>query len=70
MIKYINGTTKRFALINTTNYNEDGQYCINTCDITELHELGFDNDDIEEANKMNVDDSVILDKGCHLIRIA
>ena len=44
------GITRVFAVINTTEYNNDGTWCITTASVLELHSLGFDE---EETNRID-----------------
>ena len=67
----IAGNTKKFCLINTTSYNNDGNYQVIVCDLNELFDLGFDESDRKWLEEMNVDELALTDYvGCHLIRIA
>lgn len=58
MSKSINGTCseneKQFAIINTTTYNNDGNYSIIVCKLDELESLGFDDDDIREIDSIMI----------------
>jgi len=65
------GNTKKFCLINTTSYNNDGNYQVIVCDFDELFNLGFDEEDKQRLDEMKVDEIILTDYfGCHLIRIA
>ena len=81
MAKIIEGTCeKMFCLINTTEYNNDGKYCVQVVSQNELPNVGF----IEGLNtiisiegkeyrveQMDVNDVANTDfSGCLLIRIA
>jgi hypothetical protein len=67
----ITGNTKKFCLINTTSYNNDGNYQVIVCDLNELFNLGFDESDRKWLEEMSVDEVILTDyNGCHLIRIA
>ena len=67
----ITGNTKKFCLINTTSYNNDGNYQVIVCDLNELFNLGFDESDRKWLEEMKVDELILTDyAGCHLIRIA
>lgn len=65
------GNIKKFCLINTTSYNNDGNYQVIVCDLNELFNLGFDEDDRKWLEEMSVDEIILTDySGCHLMRIA
>ena len=76
------GNVKRFLSINTTEYNNDGEYVIRDLDRTELVNFGWDNYDDEEyptytgSKMMKIDDmgvgTIICanEKGAYLMRIA
>ena len=81
MAKIIEGTCeKMFCVINTTEYNNDGKYCVQVVSQNELPNVGF----IEGLNtiisiegkeyrveQMDVNDVANTDfSGCLLIRIA
>lgn len=55
-MEVLNGTCKekRFAIINTTTYNNDGKYSIIVCKLDELESLGFDDDDIREIDALMI----------------
>lgn len=55
-MEVLNGNCKekRFAIINTTDYNNDGNYSIIVCKLDELEGLGFDDDDIREIDSIMI----------------
>lgn len=56
-MEVLNGTCskeKRFAIINTTDYNNDGNYSIIVCQLGELESLGFDDEDIREIDSIMI----------------
>lgn len=69
----IEGDNRVFALINTTDYNNDGRWQIATASFNELPGLGVSDDDMEERiDDLNVG-GVLNDfdyQGVILIRIA
>lgn len=62
-MKYINGhiaeneNDKRFAIINPTSYNEDGQWAITICGLEELEDCGFDDDERCQLDRLSVGES-------------
>lgn len=84
MAKIIEGTCeKMFCLINTTEYNNDGKYCVQVISQNELKDMGFDKgvdseitlkgypNDTFTIESMDVNDVANTDwDGCLLIRIA
>ena len=83
MAKIIEGTCeKMFCLINTTEYNNDGKYCVQVISESELKSVGFQqgvNTDVclkghnqmYSIKQMDVNDVADTDfSGCLLIRIA
>jgi hypothetical protein len=66
------GNAKMFCLINTTNYNGDGNYQVIVCNLEELFDLGFDREsDKKWLEELNVDEIALTDYvGCHIMRIA
>lgn len=67
----IAGNTKKFVLINSTNYNNDGSYQVIVCELEELLDLGFEKDDVKWLDEMKVDELALTDyAGCHIMRIA
>jgi hypothetical protein len=80
MAKSIFGDIRRFAVINTTEYNNDGNYAVQVVGYDELEELGIiekevlsrvsDNKDVY-VNDLNVGDIATTDyKGAYVMRIA
>lgn len=74
MAKTIKGKTKEwkmFCVINSTNYNNDAEYQVLVCAYNELPDWGFDEDDLSEIDKLEMDDKYQTDYlGCYVIRIA
>lgn len=66
------GIEKVFVMINSTNYNNDGKYCIHIGNLAEMAELGMNtSEDVNELNNLDVDGVALTDyKGCYVIRIA
>lgn len=66
------GDTRVFAVINTTDYNNDNRWSVVTVGIDDLSDLGFDAEAIERIDGMNVggmlDDFDFL--GVIVIRVA
>jgi hypothetical protein len=80
MAKSIFGDIRRFAVINTTEYNNDGNYAVQVVGYDELEGLGIiekevlsrvsDNKDVY-VNDLNVGDIATTDyKGAYVMRIA
>jgi hypothetical protein len=45
---------KRFAVINTISYNDDGEYCVNVCQLDKLEDLGFEINEIEAIDNLKI----------------
>lgn len=59
-MKHINGNCeneKRFVIINTTQYNGDGEWGITVCSFEELEDCGFDDDERHQLNGIKVGES-------------
>ena len=82
-INKIDGDIRRFILINTTEYNEDGKYGVIDCSYNELADYGYDPTNEDELMRVNTnkfvkaDDMVIGDiaestnfNGAYLMRVA
>ena len=71
-MKTIGGSVEKvFAVINTTNYNDDGKYAVTIAKMSELPEVGFNADEIDKLDKFEVDSLIITDEvGCYVMRIA
>lgn len=70
-MKTINGDTRRYLLINTTRYNDDGKYNVIDCGYAELFELGFNVEDKKMINRLEVDSILTTDfVGAYLMRVA
>lgn len=73
MIKTIEGSVdKVFVMINSTNYNNDGNYCVNVGHLDDMVKLGItDQKQIEALDKLAIDEVAMTDfVGCYVIRIA
>jgi hypothetical protein len=78
MEKSIKGNSRMFCLINSTNYpwckldgNYEGSYSVMVLNINELPDYGFSDKQMEEIDKMEVDETYNGDyDGCYVIRIA
>lgn len=73
MIKTIEGgVDKVFVMINSTNYNNDGKYCVNVGCLDDMVKLGITNQaEIEELDNLGIDEVAKTDfVGCYVIRIA
>lgn len=71
-MKTIDGDIGVYTVINTTEYNNDTQWSVTTAGITELANLGFDDDDVARIDRMNVGE-VLRDfyfHGVIVIRVA
>ena len=71
-MKEIVGNIKMFVLINTTNYNKDGEYSVTVGNLNEMKELGFDTEEeINALDMLEVDSIITTDfVGCYVMRIA
>ena len=71
-MKVIEGSVEKvFAVINTTNYNDDGKYAVTIAKMSELPEVGFNADEINKLDNVEVDTLMITDYvGCYVMRIA
>ena len=71
-MKTIGGSVEKvFAVINTTNYNDDGKYAVTIAKMSELPDLGFDVEEINKLDNVEVDTLMITDYvGCYVMRIA
>ena len=71
-MKTIGGSVEKvFAVINTTNYNDDGKYAVTIAKMSELPDLGFDAEEINKLDNVEVDTLMTTDYvGCYVIRIA
>lgn len=68
----LTGDARVFCIINTTEYNNDGRWCVQTCDYCGLDSLGFTLNDIELIDQMAVGQmhDCFDYKGVMVIRIA
>ena len=71
-MKTIGGSVEKvFAVINTTNYNDDGKYAVTIAKMPELPEVGFNADEIDKLDNFEVDSLITTDEvGCYVMRIA
>ena len=71
-MKTIGGSVEKvFAVINTTNYNDDGKYAVTIAKMSELPEVGFNADEIDKLDNVEVDTLMTTDYvGCYVMRIA
>lgn len=71
-MKVIEGNVEKvFAVINTTNYNDDGKYAVTIAKISELPDLGFDAEEINKLDNVDVDTLMTTDYvGAFVMRLA
>jgi hypothetical protein len=71
-MKVIEGSVEKvFAVINTTNYNDDGKYAVTIAKMSELPEVGFNADEINKLDNVDVDTLMTTDfVGAYVMRIA
>lgn len=71
-MKVIEGSVEKvFAVINTTNYNDDGKYAVTIAKMSELPEVGFNADEINKLDNVDVDTLMTTDYvGAYVMRIA
>ena len=71
-MKRIDGSIEKvYVVINTTNYNNDGKYAVTTARLSEMTELGFREDELENLSNVDVDTLITTDfVGCYVMRIA
>ena len=71
-MKVIEGNVEKvFAVINTTNYNDDGKYAVTIAKMSELSEGGCDANEINKLDNVDVDTLMTTDfVGCYVMRIA
>ena len=66
-MQIIDGNTndgkKKFALINTTDYNFNNNFQISIFTIEEAEELGFDELETEQINKLYVGEQAVFEYG-------
>ena len=63
--------TRHFLVINTTEYNEDGKYCVQDAVLDDLEGLGFEIDEISNTIELlSVGDVAHIDKGVLIIRVS
>ena len=69
----LSGDVRRFAVINTVDYNGDGQWAVQVVAFHELDALGFDEQDMVRIGSLGVGDIVndFADyEGCLVVRVA
>ena len=71
-MKTIGGSVEKvFAVINTTNYNDDGKYAVTIAKMSELPEVGFNADEIDKLDDVEIDSLMTTNEvGCYVMRIA
>lgn len=71
-MKVIEGNVEKvFAVINTTNYNDDGKYAVTITKMPELSEVGFDANEINKLDNVDVDTLMTTDYvGAFVMRLA
>lgn len=71
-MKVIEGNVEKvFAVINTTNYNDDGKYAVTIAKMPELSEVGFDANEINKLDNVDVDTLMTTDYvGAFVMRLA
>ena len=71
-MKTIEGSVEKvFAVINTTKYNDDGKYAVTIAKMSELPDLGFDAEEINKLDNVEVDTLMITDYvGAFIMRLA
>lgn len=60
-INKIDGDVRRFLIINTTEYNEDGKYGVIDCSYYELDDYGFDVEGDDELMRLNTEKFIKID---------
>ena len=71
-MKTIEGSVEKvFAVINTTNYNDDGKYAVTIAKMSELPDLGFEANEINKLGNVEVDTLMTTDYvGAFVMRLA
>ena len=71
-MKTIEGSVEKvFAVINTTKYNDDGKYAVTIAKMSELPDLGFEANEINKLDNVEVDTLMTTDYvGAFVMRIA
>lgn len=71
-MKTIEGSVEKvFAVINTTKYNDDGKYAVTIAKMSELPDLGFDANEINKLDDVEVDTLMTTDYvGAFVMRLA
>ena len=54
---------KKFALINTTDYNMDGNYQIAVFGIADAEKLGFDEEETKRIDSLGIGDQAMFEYG-------
>ena len=71
-MKTIEGSVEKvFAVINTTKYNDDGKYAVTIAKMSELSDLGFEANEINKLDNVEVDTLMTTDYvGAFVMRLA
>ena len=71
-MKTIEGSVEKvFVVINTTNYNNDGKYCVTIAKMSEMDDVGLRKDELSKLDNMDIDALCTTDYvGCYVMRIA
>ncbi|MDY5646245.1 MAG: hypothetical protein SPF22_04475 [Candidatus Onthovivens sp.] len=71
-MKTIEGSVEKvFAVINTTKYNDDGKYAVTIAKMSELPDLGFEANEINKLDNVEVDTLMTTDYvGAFVMRLA
>lgn len=71
-MKTIEGSVEKvFAVINTTKYNDDGKYAVTIAKMSELPDLGFEANEINKLDDVEVDTLMTTDYvGAFVMRLA
>lgn len=61
-MKRIEKDTRRFLVINTTEYNGDGRYAVTDVEYSELKGMGFDEEEMGWIDELSVGDRLGVSK--------
>ena len=61
-MKRIEKDTRRFLVINTTEYNGDGRYAVSDVEYNELKGMGFDEEELKSIDELFVGDRLGVSK--------
>ena len=71
MEKVIKGSVKMYVMINSTNYNGDGEYQVLVGNLEDMKRYGASGGFVNHLKNMKVDEVALTDfEGCYVIRIA